>query len=502
MSYYVIGIGGTGARCMEAFIHLNGAGLLKDIQPVKMVFVDADVSCGNLVRTQRAAALYDKAYKIGFGSSGLIRNELELVKPWTPVPENCTNLDDVFQSKWLNSSSKESDVALRMLYKALYTEQERTTSLDKGFRGHPAIGAAVMSKALSLNEDSEDWQETIQQINSDKDARIFLFASAFGGTGAAGFPTIARIIRNKLKKDQSGNIAAKIAGSLVLPYFQFPPAAGEEEKEMQAKVDDFILNTKAALEYYDKSDLLGNVFRAIYLIGDSDLVNTGNFSLGSNTQKNDANIVELFAALAAFDFFNKSDDFKLGDCPTNMIGRGDDSLETVDKIAWEDLPDPCVDGNLKDKLSAYIKFLYAYRSVILPSLEECGRNEGKKREVAWYMDLVEKAGRIDVYHDRRMLEQFEALGNYANEFFEWLRQINSNSKRQIELVNRDVAAKVGEKQLMLDVYQLVLPVIERKDKMTYKEFWKQLCSYTHKLKKTDSSGAAILMQAVYDICKK
>lgn len=55
MSYYMIGIGGTGAKCLEAFIHLCGAGLLKDSQPVKIVYVDADVSCGNLQRTQKAA---------------------------------------------------------------------------------------------------------------------------------------------------------------------------------------------------------------------------------------------------------------------------------------------------------------------------------------------------------------------------------------------------------------------------------------------------------------
>jgi hypothetical protein len=30
MSYYVIGIGGTGAKCVEAFIHLCAAGLMPD----------------------------------------------------------------------------------------------------------------------------------------------------------------------------------------------------------------------------------------------------------------------------------------------------------------------------------------------------------------------------------------------------------------------------------------------------------------------------------------
>ena len=267
MSYYLIGIGGTGARCLESFIHLNGAGLLKDSQPVKMIFVDADVSCGNLVRTQKAADLYVKASKIGFGNSGLMKNKLETMDVWTPVPENCSDLDDVFQSKVLNNMSEYK--SLNMLYTALFTEQERTTPLDKGFRGHPAIGAAVMNSSISGETDAM-WQSVFQQINTDKDARIFLFASVFGGTGAAGFPTIARIIKRSLKKDQEGKTMARIGGALVLPYFQFPPASSEDEEEMQAKVDEFILNTKSALDYYNKSELLSEVFQRIYLIGDNE----------------------------------------------------------------------------------------------------------------------------------------------------------------------------------------------------------------------------------------
>lgn len=80
MSYYMIGIGGTGAKCLEAFIHLCGAGLLKDSQPVKFVYVDADVSCGNLQRTQKAADLYAKAQKIGFGDTGILKMRLLLVR--------------------------------------------------------------------------------------------------------------------------------------------------------------------------------------------------------------------------------------------------------------------------------------------------------------------------------------------------------------------------------------------------------------------------------------
>ena len=44
MSYYLIGIGGTGARCLEAFVNINGAGLLNDNQEIKLIYVDADKS--------------------------------------------------------------------------------------------------------------------------------------------------------------------------------------------------------------------------------------------------------------------------------------------------------------------------------------------------------------------------------------------------------------------------------------------------------------------------
>ena len=117
-----------------------------------------------------------------------------------------------------------------MLYESLFTEQERTTNLDKGFRGHPAIGAAVMTEKMDIND--EPWKTILPQINADKNAKIFLFASVFGGTGAAGFPTIARLLQAELHKDGEGNCIAKIGGALVLPYFQFPPADAANSNEM------------------------------------------------------------------------------------------------------------------------------------------------------------------------------------------------------------------------------------------------------------------------------
>lgn len=386
-----------------------------------------------------------------------------------------------------------------MLYDALFTEQERETPLDKGFRGHPAIGAAVMSQAM-IAEQSEQWKELEQQINTDKDARVFLFASVFGGTGAAGFPTIAKILKNNLKKDENGKPLTKIGGALILPYFQFPSAPNEEEQQMQAKVADFMLNTKSALDYYDKSGLLGDVFNNIYLVGDNDLTEMKEFSLGSNSQKNDAHFIELYAALSAFDFFNKTD---FSEVTTPMIARGDeDDSDTIDKVTWDDIPNVCLDGNVKDKLAAYIRFLYAYKNCILIKLAECAASENAKRNVTWYKDLVEKAGKIDVYHDREIMDAFNALGDYADSFFDWWRQIIlANDKRKIELLNKQLWESGLWEKKDLDIYQVVLPIKERKEKLTYRAFWKDLCNYTGKLKIINAGGSEILMRAVYEICK-
>ena len=73
MSYYLIGIGGTGARCLESFVNINGAGLLKDSQDVELVFVDADKSCGNLTKTQETAELYNKVQDLNFGNNRLFK---------------------------------------------------------------------------------------------------------------------------------------------------------------------------------------------------------------------------------------------------------------------------------------------------------------------------------------------------------------------------------------------------------------------------------------------
>lgn len=492
MSYYLIGIGGTGARCLEAFVHLCGAGLLQKSSDVKMLFVDADVSCGNLTRAQSAATFYNKAQQIGFDKDSIFANKIEIFDAWNPVPQGCSTLDDVFSRSAMAAGN---DRALNMLYESLFTQQERQTPLDKGFRGHPAIGAAVMSKEI-LYVDDEPWKSLKDQINNDGEAKLFLFASVFGGTGASGFPTIARILKESVHKDSNKQGKVSIGGALVLPYFQLPSPPEDQGDELQAKGSDFIFNTKSALDYYDKSGLLGTVFSSLYMVGDDDLPLVKKFSLGANTQKNDAHFIELYAALAAFDFFNRDKDDYQGE--TFMIGRGNDNDKSEYRnVEWQDIPEVRV-GSVRDKIDFFTRFLYAYKNCVLPGLEECSQNQNAEKRITWYKDLVKKTGGIDVYQDKNIMDKFQELGNYAQLYFDWWRQISeTGNTRSVELISKVVMENTSWNNNNVDLTQVLLPQQQNKKPLNYKEFWRRLCGYINTMPKTNASGAAALMQAIY-----
>ena len=127
------------------------------------------------------------------------------------------------------------------------------------------------------------WSEFIdrvrQDIGSGNDVKIFLAGSVFGGTGAAGIPTIARLLRDSLS-DYGTRIL--LGGALILPYFNF--TVPDDETKLFARSENFLTNTKAALKYYSQKD---NVFNFMYFIGDSLITPLKEFSVGAATQRND-----------------------------------------------------------------------------------------------------------------------------------------------------------------------------------------------------------------------
>jgi hypothetical protein len=306
-SLYIIAIGGTGAKCAEAIVHLVAAGLftpdpLKDSR-VKIFFVDPDQSNGNVTHAQKTIKAYQDCYDVFKNSTSKdwqmpwMKMPLESRGIWSPFGGGNKTLIDFFN----HANYKET--SLGSLLEVLYTGGERTNNLDVGFRGRPAIGSAVLSQ-VNFNENPDPfWQELITEVSGDFNTgtpKIFLCGSIFGGTGAAGFPTLGKLLHNQLERSK-GRSQAVLGGLLMLPYFEFSVPPSQDSQEVYARSEDFLLKTEAALRYY-----LGQAeetFDLIYLLGDSELMGIDKFSIGQADQENPPHFLELYAALAARHFW-------------------------------------------------------------------------------------------------------------------------------------------------------------------------------------------------------
>lgn len=362
MSLYVIGIGGTGAKCIEAIIQLAAIGLFSE-ETLHILFVDADETNGNLDRALKSLDIYQKCQNLDLGDKlPWMKTKIDSFGLWSPFANTSANknLSSFFEYNIL----KNDEPALGNLFDVLYTNEERNANLDVGFRGRPAIGAAIMSQVkLNALDISDSWGKLMSQIQTDTGGgtrpKIFLCGSIFGGTGASGLPTIGRLIHNKL---ETLKIREKVdLGCLfVLPYFGFTPTLGENAEKVFARSEQFLLNTEAALRYYGSQTQ--DTFNTVYLLGNQNLSPVKVFSVGKNTQRNDPHFIELYAGLAARQFLLKTPPQQ---GTVVLINR-----ENLKNLIWKDIPDQ---REVLTELVNATRFAFVWLSNIAPILASAKR---------------------------------------------------------------------------------------------------------------------------------
>jgi hypothetical protein len=181
---YLIGIGGTGARVIEAVVHMCAAGYGPD--ELSLFIIDPDEGNGNLTRTKTLITLYQDCKK-GFQPTPrtkLFKTRLTTPEPltWDIFKDQNTTLAYYINYKNMQQSKKD----LADFVSVLFSEEELNTPLNEGFRGHPSIGSVVMANPP---EDHYPWKMLWDDITTSQkpnDVRVFLVGSIFGGTGAAG----------------------------------------------------------------------------------------------------------------------------------------------------------------------------------------------------------------------------------------------------------------------------------------------------------------------------
>ncbi|MBW4668506.1 MAG: tubulin-like doman-containing protein [Cyanomargarita calcarea GSE-NOS-MK-12-04C] len=423
MAFYIIGIGGTGAKCIESVIHLASIGLFAE-EPIRILFIDADESNGNVERTRSSLNVYQKCFKLQEGEkqqASWMKTPIESYDLWSPFNETSTNR--TLGSFFNYNNLKQNYQGLGNLFDVLYTQEERDVVLDVGFRGRPAIGSAIMSQVDLDALDNEPWGTLISQIQSDvgagKPTKIFLCGSMFGGTGASGLPTIGRLIANKLKKINVRD-RVKVGCLFMLPYFGFSPDAGKDPDGVYAQSDLFLLNTEAALRYYESQ--AEDIFDTVYLLGNQNFKQV-KFSIGKNEQRNESHFIELYAASAARQFFLS---------PTVMSGTvmliGRDRLEV---LGWSDIPEQSI---IKAELVNATRFAYAWLAKTAPDLKDAKDNgiEWAQKYITWFSRFfrpkqgffIKRGEDLPEFGDTNEQETITIVSNWCKDYLRWLSELH------------------------------------------------------------------------------
>ena len=391
-AHFVLGIGGTGAKTVEAFVRLATCGLGPDAAWVGLL--DQDRSNGNSARAMRVLSDYAQLRaalrspgEADLGGSPLLGMRLQQPEAgwaWAPEERSAASLGSAIGYPALPPSDQ-------ALVQALFTDEERRLELDEGFRQRPALGAALTLQGVT--PESPVWRDLLAALQSaghGGEVRVFLVASIFGGTGAAGLPTVARLLRTEIRRrNLEGQV--KLGGALLLPYFAFPPPPPGAGPAIRPDSSAFMLQARGALEYYAQLFRAERVFDRLYLVGNDPLIPLRTYADGGAGQANPPLLPELIAGLACVDFLCRDADLPGFDTPQTLAaGTG------AATPGWDDLPydGPGGPAFLRAELAATVRTALAWRQAYAPAL--AGEAWRACRREAWFRRLLMSEGSAPV----------------------------------------------------------------------------------------------------------
>ena len=332
---FIIAIGGTGMRCLESFVHLCAAGMF-DNEEIDILTLDTDQSNGNKGRVEELIDLYNKVKTNDMANRGgqprsdtFFSAKLNLYSFYTDYskPERRTYDALAQQTPGLKQKDRDDNRDLADLFYDRGSVQE--FDLTHGYRAQTHLGSMLMyhgivEAARNVSESTAKakpnelaLRDFLNQLNKNANsARVFVFGSVFGGTGASSIPVIPLALRDALEILTKGvnriNLdKVKFGSTLLTDYFDFTSPTQEERKREKLIADskNFALSSQAALSFYNADSTVMNTYKCLYHIGwptslKADYSHPGNVITGGKEQANDCHVAELMCASAAFDFFN------------------------------------------------------------------------------------------------------------------------------------------------------------------------------------------------------
>jgi hypothetical protein len=320
---FLVGIGGTGMRCIESFIHLCAIGMFDETE-VNLLALDTDKENGNYRRLRELKDYYLKSKGLNTRSHVSHKETFFSAKlnyyQYSPDYSNKSSFEAIYNYDDIkDKKAEQADIADLVL-----TKNTRTFDLKHGYRAQTHLGSMLMYHSIIeevKNNDQSDIYKYVSKLIEASDGgnpRVFILGSVFGGTGASSISVIPKALSKAAALISTATDLEKNAyfGSILLTgYFSFK-LPSDNEKAMQkviATSDKFSFNSQAAMMYYEADDTIKTIYQKLYMLGTQNLswstdVEDKKTKTGGKDQENDSHYVELMAAFAAHNFFNVQDD--------------------------------------------------------------------------------------------------------------------------------------------------------------------------------------------------
>ena len=332
---FVIGIGGTGMRCLEAFIHLCAIGMFSD-EEIEVLTLDTDALNGNLERTINLVDLYSRIKTPKNGEKGGTPNNDTFFSAKLNLYRYNPDYSQTGKENYRNISKMASGTPeiqrANKLVSDLFLDSNSVQefNLAHGYRAQTHLGSHLMYHGItesaknlaagrSVTDRDKDLDEFLQKLfKAGSNAKIFVFGSVFGGTGASSIPIIPKAFQDFVKIRDGGKSSidlkkVKFGATLLTEYFSFKkPDAKQMETKSNSVIADssfFPLNSQTALQFYQDDPTVQQSYNRFYHIGwpveskSLDDSNESNVITGGANQKNHCHVTELLCATAAYDFF-------------------------------------------------------------------------------------------------------------------------------------------------------------------------------------------------------
>ena len=219
---FVFCIGGTGLRVMKSITMLMAGGMSTNGYTVVPIILDPHL---DLEEKKNLHSLLDRYINIYHRSvdngsqtlnplDGFFNSEIRLL---SQLNNQNNDTQQVVGSKekfgsYINVANLSANDINNLFVNTLFSTKNLNSQLSVGFKGNPNVGTVVLGEMI----EGADWFKAFK-THCEKEDRVFIIGSIFGGTGASGYPLIEKKIRGA---EDSPAVKNVVMGAVtVLPYF-------------------------------------------------------------------------------------------------------------------------------------------------------------------------------------------------------------------------------------------------------------------------------------------